>query len=321
MGLSIMRRIVGDAGNLQRLYFAVRVAEEILDDEKRQWKRFIELVSQGQSSSKGLSLGPSKIGRSAEPHLSLAKELDLLEMPPGRLGSGSNNFGRWRVTVHAGRPFLRLWESGHKPPAYFLLAQLMKSDRTFLLPFIRGLLQRGFSKADEVAAGVWEELWRRYPAEMATAEPLFPRTLYRNDGTLKRTAKHHADARIRFLIKPEGLNLSEVQLQRIIMNFSEFEAKPLPSDLYFRIGQAVTGTMPDSLNRKEAVKMIEEAHSVLQRSGISSTQALFHYINENSLPEMALDWNNFQHLLRSEGSYSLYPGLLQGDTLVSIKVR
>src|SRR6266571_6430926 len=106
-----MRRMVGDAGNLERLYFAVRnSAETSVDNEKQQWETFRRRYS-GSENSRFPTL---KSPRSAEPHIAFARELGLLE----HRTSG----GRWLVTAGPGRAFLHLWDLEQRsPPVYFLL--------------------------------------------------------------------------------------------------------------------------------------------------------------------------------------------------------
>lgn len=132
MVFALMRRIVGDAGHIERLYWAVKNADETsIDNERLQWRRYIEHygsqtknLEQGKT---GLSMGKAG-GRSAEPHLAFAREMGLLELPGTRVGGGWPSMGRWLITVHAGRPFLALWEvEKHQPPRYLLLALILRS--------------------------------------------------------------------------------------------------------------------------------------------------------------------------------------------------
>lgn len=323
--LTLMRRMVGDAGHIERLYWAVKTSYDTsIDSERLQWRRYIEQYGSRTKNptqrKKGLTMGPSEYGRSAEPHLAFAKELGLLEMPGTRVGGSWPSMGRWLVTAHAGRPFLTLWEvEKHQPPKYLLLALMLRHDRSFLIPFMRQVLKEGRESAPRIVAKIWENLWRLYTREMILAEPPLPRSLIWKDGQLKRTAKHHSDARLRFFLKPEGLNLDMENLRRLVEAFDGFEDKDLPSDHYKRIGYVFSGKYPAETGGQEIVDHVGYAYKKLLQTSHVSALGVFNYINELSLPENAVDWNQFLNVLRTNQSFSLHTSLMRGDVLFAFK--
>jgi len=317
--------MVGDAGHIERLYWAVKTSYDTsIDSERLQWRRYIEHYgSQTRNLNqrkKGLSMGKA-YGRSAEPHLAFARELGLLELPGTRAGGSNLSMGRWLVTSHAGRPFLMLWEvEKHRPPKYLLLALMLRHDRSFLVPFMREMLKEGRGAAPRLVASIWDELWRVHKREMILAEPPIPQSLVKEDGQLKRTAKHHSDARLRFLLKPEGLNLETETLRRLVESFSGFEDSDLPPDHYFRIGYAFAGKYPAEMDQQEIVHHASYAYKSLRPLAAHvSALGAFNYINELSLPERATDWNHFLNVLRTNPFFSLHASLMRGDVLFTFK--
>jgi hypothetical protein len=228
--------------------------------------------------------------------------------------------GRWLVTAHAGRPFLTLWDvEKHQPPKYLLLALMLRHDRSFLIPFIQQVLNKGKESAPSIVAEIWENLWRLYRREMILAEPPLPRSLIWKDGKLKRTAKHHSDARLRFFLKPEGLNLGMENLRRLVEAFGGFENRDLPSDHYRRIGYVFSGKYPKEMVEQEIVDRVGHAYEKLLQTSHVSALGAFNYMNELSLPELAVDWNQFLNFLRTNRLFSLHASLMRGDVLFAIK--
>ncbi len=201
--------MVGDAGDLERLYAAVEnSAKSAADSEKYQWETF----NRNYSGSIGSRFPTLMAPRSAEPHIAFARELGLLEH--------RSDGGRWLVTMGSGRAFLRLWEvDQHRPPTYFLLNSLLRYDRTLLLPLLRLVTQEKIDPPLAMAK-VWEQMWKKYRNDMARLEPPVPLTMWHDDGrSLKRTAKHHSDSRLRLLTKKEGLGLTTDRIVRLVNEF------------------------------------------------------------------------------------------------------
>jgi hypothetical protein len=300
--------MVGDAGNFDRLYAAVRnSAETSVDNEKRQWDSFRQKYS-GTEQSRFPSL---RSPRSAEPHIAFARELGLLE----HRSAG----GRWLVTAGAGRTFLDLCDDeNRKPPTRFLIGQLLRYDRTLLLPFLRKLVQEGVEKGPMVMAETWGSMWKRHRNEMATLEPPVPISLWNSDKTLKRTAKHHSDARIRFLLKEEGLGLTISQVQNLVDGLWESQDEKLPGDYFFRVGLALYGIQPERTTPQEARDLASKAYSQLCVGTYVSASSAFGYINELILPERAIVWEEFISMLRGRDNFAIHPSFQRGDLLYSI---
>ena len=304
-----MRRIVGDAGNLERLYFAVRnSAETSVDNEKRQWDQFRRRYS-GTEQSKFPTL---RSPRSAEPHIAFARELGLLEHRTAG--------GRWLVTPNAGRAFLELSDEQNKsPPKSFLIGQLLKYDRTLLLPFLRKLVSEGMDNGPALIAQAWQEIWRRHRSEMASLEPPVPASLWDAHKSLKRTAKHHSDARIRFVFKEEGLGMSLAQANNLVQEFWEFRDFKLPGDSFFRIGKALYGSTPEKATGKQMRDLAAKAFSTLSVGSYVSAYGAFAYLNELILPREAIGWEDFTFMLRESDAFTLHPSFQRGDLLYGIR--
>ena len=307
-----MRRMVGDAGNIERLYHAVKnSAETPIDSEKYQWETFRRKYS-GTPSSKFPTLESS---RSAEPHIAFARELGLLE----HRAAG----GRWLLTPGAGRAFLELWDSEERrPPKHFLLAQLLRYDRALIIPFLEKFLDEGRDDGPVIIAKVWEELWRRHRNEMAALEPPVPVSLWHDrKRSLKRTAAHHFQARIRFLMKPEGLELNEDQTGRLVKAFWDTRESRMPSDVFFKIGWSIDQTSPQPITGSSLDKLAIHAYSRMHRTGYVSAQGAFGFINELALPSHAIGWDEFVSFLRTDDSITIHPSIHRDDLLYAPKAK
>jgi hypothetical protein len=308
-----MRRIYGDAGHLQRLYLAVRTAAEYQSDNLQALceyylRKYRHLTTQG-SRKKGLLRSE---WRSAEPHFSLAKELDLLEWKERE---------RWRITFGAGRAFLSLWNEG-SPPQYLLLHQLLSYDRTFTIPFIIRLVEANYDFASAKFVGlenhvreVWREIWNEHRAELEELEPPLPGP----EEVRSRTLLHHASARIRLLNKIEGLSLNIEKLDRLALNFQDLEySENMPNDSFFRIGDAIGRKRPRALEGPELTIKISQALASLQRAGYASGHAIYLFVNEKSLPSEAVDWNTFVDHVRKVPPFATRASFRSDDLLVTV---
>lgn len=308
MNVAFMRYIIETAGNVQRLYWAMKVLLEApADNPKRQWEIFQKRFGI-RSGLKGT--------RSGEPHFSIARELNLIEWR-----------GRWRITF-LGKTFLKLWEEEkQQPPRYLLLAQLLLYDRDFLVPFLIELSKEDWSRRDfakrasEIVKIVWESLWKFHRYELATMNPPLPRKL------ANRTCSHHARGRLRLLLgypSREGLNLTKEQVTRLAKEFHGLEGAPIPSDYYFRIGRAINDRIPHKMEDEDVREQAILAFKRLKGMTYASARSAFSFIHELSLPEFAVDWDNFLSLLRRDKTFSLHPAFEQGpasDTLFRLKTE
>lgn len=305
--------MIGDAGNVVRMYWAVKTASELQTENLQvlsefYLRKYAKLTNQGKGK-RGLTRT-----RSLEPHFSLARELDLLECKERE---------RWRITFGPGRAFLALWEKACKqPPSHLLLGQLIRYDRSFLIPFILGLVESDydfsrhkFEQLEKIARDAWEEVWCEGKRELEDAEPPLP-----NSRTVKeRTLLHHAHARVRFLNSDEGLSLNIDKLRRLAQSFSEFQFKPLPDDYYFRIGEALLGKCPAKLQNDEQGALICKGFSLLQRMGYASGYGVFLYLNEMSLPTKAVDWQDYFEYVRKQEGISTGSSFRRDDFLLNVR--
>jgi len=307
--------MIGDAGNVNRLYWAVKTASEIQAEHLQTLsdfylKKFGDLTNQGKRK-RGL-----KKPRSLEPHFSLARELDLLEWKERE---------RWRITFGPGKAFINLWEKEKRqPPTALLIGQLVRYDRSFLVPFILGLVEsdydfsrRQFTGLEKIAKDAWEEVWAEGRRELELKEPPLP-----DPKTVKsRTLLHHAQARVRFLNSTEGLGLNIDKLRKLAELFLDFQYKPLPYDYTFRVGEVLTGRRPEPVQNGKLDKVIINAFSTLQRMGYASGFGVFAFINELILPYHALDWQVYYSYVRKREGISTSASFRSDDFLLTIEKK
>jgi len=304
-----LRYITSDAGNFKRLYDAVKISLEFPDIASLQREILAERKTERKQKSSKRYPGKYFAPRSYEPHQSLARQLGILEKEE-----------RWRLAPSIGLPFLTIWDEDKQPPKYLLLNQFLRFDRAFAVPFLIRFLKEGKDNANKIVAELWDDLWKKFPKEMESAEPPLPISLIREDGTLKRTCEHYALFRLRFLTKEEGLHLDENQLKRIVKIFGKIFRKPeYPSNYYSKIGYIFEGKFPEIKISKEFEKEIQSAFKKFQQARYASAAAVFHYINNKILPASCLDSKEYLHYLRSSGSYSLHPTFKKDDVLFTVK--
>ena len=304
--------MIGDAGNMDRLYWAVKTASETQTEHLQTLSEFY-LKKYGNLTNQGKRKRGLTKPRSLEPHFSLARELDLLECKERE---------RWRITFGAGKALLALWEKeGKQPPSSLLLGQLIRYDRSFLIPFILGLVdsdydfsRHRFEQLERIAKDAWDEVWAEGKRELEREEPPLPDP----KNVKQRTLLHHANARVRFLNSNEGLCLNIDRLRRFAQLFVEFQFKPLPNDYYFRIGEALTGTRPSALQNGEQDTLISRAFSHVQRMGYASGYGVFVYLNEMSLPSKALDWQDYYEYIRKRQGISTSASFRRDDFLLNV---
>jgi hypothetical protein len=313
-----MRYIIGDAGNVERLYWAVKTASEVqAEDLQTLCEIYIRKYAEASSVGRRKRGFLKSSWRSAEPHFSFARELDLLDWGERDL---------WRLTFGPGRSFLRLWEGlGGLPPRNLLLAQLLERDRSFLMPFLIRLLEARYDFSagrflglSKIAGEAWDEAWSVHGRELELLDPPFlgPKDIK------DRTLLHHAMARVRMLNTTEGLGLNMEQTMRLTEQFDQFrDSAQLPSDVFFRIGTALTGRRPSPIDGENLSEKVLEAHSALQRAGYASGYGILLYINETSLPDLALDRNTYELHVRKKIPFSVRASFRRDDFLVAVEKR
>jgi hypothetical protein len=309
MKAAFMRFMIKDAGNVQLLYWAVKSAQELnVDSQYALWEYFISNLPADIKEKAGRRLNAP---RSAQPHLSMARELNLLELR-----------GRWLVTAH-GRAFLELWERDkHNPPRFFLLMLLLNYDRSFLIPFFKRMLDSGkspekltYKEAVPMAKDAWKELWKNCWHELSSIEPPIPRP----EEISTHTCYHHAAARLRFVVGQEGLGLRKDQLLKLLENFSDCAFRELPDHFCFLLGHAISGRMPEPVDMEELKERLKDAFLRLKGLAYASARATFYYVNEILLPQKAVEWREFSSFLRSSKGISVQPSFSSDDFIFSIK--
>jgi len=311
-----MRRIYGDAGDIPRLHLAVTAAAEFQSESLQMLcEYFLRRYRMQTAQGKGKRGLLKSQWRSAEPHFSFAKELDLLEWRERE---------RWRISFGPGRAFLKLWDA-QKQPQHFLINQLLQYDRSFTIPFITRLVETDYDFSsgkfvglEEKVMEVWEEIWASNRRELELLEPKLP-----SPGEVRpRTLLHHASARIRFLNRIEGLSLNIEKIRRLATNFQGTDTtETMPWDSFFRIGEALNGRRPQPISSAILADQILEAFHGLQRAGYASAIGLYIIVNEASLPDSAVDWNTFSSYLRKERPFSTRTSFRPDDLLVTVDYR
>lgn len=292
-----------NAGDAQRLYCAVKCAMDAqVDDQELLWEIYARRCLRCGIARNCWRGGRPPRPRSAEPHFAFARELDLIE-----------HRYRWLVTLGAGVAYLRLWESGRRPPAYFMLAKLLQYDRAFLIPFLKAYL--GGLKPADAAVAAWSEVWREYGRELASMEPPLP------EEPNGRTRVYHSRARLALLMgeRPSGMGLSREQLAGIVEEFERFAAsKSLPDDLYFHISKATGGTDPVPMQDEDLLSKLRHVFPLLKGTGYASARGAYDFINEISLPERAISWERFQLFLRTSPEIKLRSSFRTDDMLFKV---
>jgi len=300
---NFLRYITGDAGHVERLVNSVKIVIEFPDMALLQREVLKERKIEVKKVRTKKHPGKFFAARSYEPHQALARELGIMERAE-----------RWRLTIAVGVPLLRLWEEGRMKAVRFLLLY----DRWMLIPFLSEYLKHE-KKPKEIVVDVWKKMWKTFPSAMELAEPQIPRSLLREDGSIKRTADHHVLFRRRFLQWDEGLNLNDEQLGRIVECFNNYKAPKFPSDYYSKIGFIMTGKYPSRREMQTMKKEIYSAFKLFSRLSYSSAAAVFHYIHGKILPGSYMDWDEYLHYLRSGGHFSLHSTSNPDDVLFTIK--
>lgn len=309
-----LRYITGDAGNIDRLYRSVDIAREYPDIAKAQRTVLFEKKAPLKKFTTDDHPDEFLSARSWEPHLALARELGILDRDE-----------RWTVTISVGEPFLYLWEKeGLVPPTFLLLAQLLRYDRAMTVPFLEGILREGAKEGPKIISTIWNLLWKKRVDEMEFAEPPLPfslekETKKKGEFELKRTAIHHSQFRIRFLMKEEGLSLRTDQLKRIVSVFSDDLNRKFPSDYYSKVGFIIAGKNPSKLKPESIKKQIKSGFKIFKQIRYASAEAVFHYLNNKILPENFLDSKEFFQHIRDRKSYSVQPSWSKDDLLFTVK--
>ncbi|MCS7365550.1 MAG: hypothetical protein NDF54_08950 [archaeon GB-1867-035] len=302
--IGVMKYVIGDTDiSLRRLYLAVEISEEIMEDNIRLlWRKFIE--RDGKLSSP----------RSAEPFFSLARELGFLQ----------KREGRWMISFSEGRAFKYLYRKTRGCPRYFILVQFLKYDGWFLKPFLQKILEESVNYIDkkrlktkliiDIAKKAWKEMWSKHYNTLKMVEPPLL------EDPKPRTLKHHASVVIKIL---REIRVSLDVLERLLKKISELEIPPLPNNIYFIVGSAFNNVDPNPIQEEEIIQKLHDFYYEIKGMRYASLYAAYSIINELTLPRnKAVTWSSIiTTIRRNRGIFELQPSFTFRDYLYAPRIR
>jgi hypothetical protein len=292
---AFMRFIKSEAGHVEKLYFAVKAASMISsNDTTKQRELFSLLWNRAHPDAKIKSV------RSAESHLSFARELGLLAQ------RGQNR--SWQLTNGFGRSFLALYEQYHQVPRNLLLASFMLNDKDILGPYLGKVLTRRFESHELLFQEAWQEFYSRNRDSLVRIEPIVPAKLK------TRTCRHHVEARDKFLMRTSGLGLNFDNLAII----SKWLKDPnLEDNIFLACAESIFGSEPTELNHSKILEKLCEYHKVASTMGFASAKGGWAFMNELSLPSSYAKWSGTLGLIQA--SFMTQPSYDVKDRLYTIR--
>jgi len=268
--IAIMRGAVKGAGNPRKLLLVVECA-----DPPAVYEAILDRYSQRTGVGR----------RGGETHLLLAKAMGFLDY-------------RNAITIDAGRTFLVLSEIVGIPKE-FLLMQLLRKDRSFLIPFLSVFSEakdRTMAMARKCADHVLGDLWNEYPDDLDSLG--FQRDQHRTEYGLA----HFINPRFT-LLRRIGAGEADIQ-KRLATEFEQFVNQPLPPNSYSLLARA--------LYRKEPMhfippRFVKEAYSKLKGISYASIVGLYDYLNQRTIPGATVDYDRLFHFLRNSDGFDLHP--------------
>jgi len=283
--IAIMRGAVKGAGNPKKLQLVVRCADP---------PAVYEVILDRYSFA-----SHNKVGRrGGETHLLLAKAMGFLDY-------------RNVITIDAGKTFLVLSDIMDVPKE-FLLMQLLRKDRTFLIPFLSVFSEaedRTIVMATEYVDCVLEDLWKKYPDELNALG--FERDQHKTEFALA----HFINPRLA-LLKQIGVNDAETQ-RRLAKEFDHYVDCPLPDNSYFLLANAVHKKQPTNFISE---KMILGAYSTLKGISYASIVGLYDYLNQMTIPRTVINYDKLFDFLRGSGKFNLHPLETLREGMFRVKV-
>ncbi len=288
MTVAFMRYIIETAGNLSKLHTAIEAVSKSPGNKDYAWELF-------RASS-----SPPGGRRAPEPHFSLARELGLIEE-------------NWTISVGAGRAFLRLWQDEKGPPLYTTLALLLQRDRSFLVPFLRGISRYSIVQTKEIgdsSARAWEEMWQHAGDDLRLIEPPVPRELS------PRTLLHNGRARWRLL---NGLGLKPQEKRGFAEAFHSYSFKRLPVDYFSTMAFSFTGRRPLPLPESTLANWLNVAFVSLKGIEFASTIGALYLINEKILPTSYVTHEQIVSLARRSDGFEVQPAYSSEEFLFKVR--
>jgi hypothetical protein len=294
---AFMRFVKSEAGHVEKLYFAVKAASLVSsNDPTRQRELFSQLWNKAHPEAKINSV------RSAESHLSFARELGLLAQ------RGQNR--SWQLTNGFGRSFLILYEKYHIVPRNLLLASLMLNDRDVLGPYLSKVLTRRFESHELLFQEAWKEFYNRNRASLVRMEPIVPPELK------LRTCRHHVEARDKFLMRSSGIGLNVDNLATIS---KWLQNSQLEDDIFMASSESISGSTPIELSREKILEKLSNYHRDAAIMSFSSAKGAWAYMNELSHPTSYAKWSTILNVIQASESFMTQPSYDPKDRLYSIR--
>jgi hypothetical protein len=269
--ITVMRGAVKGAGNPVNLQLIVKCA-----DPPKVYEAILDCY--------GRAMG-RRSRRAGETHLLLAKGLGFLDH-------------RNVPTIGAGRTLLAL-TTGVPVPKAFILMQLLRKDRSFLVRFLSAYcesMERNIGIASDYAAYVLRQLWKEYPNELDSLG------LQREQHTSPSALSHFLNPRLS-LLRKLGVRDREAQ-RRLALEFSKYADQPLPDNSYNLLSRALYQKEPTPFISE---KMIAEAYPKLKGISYASIVGLYDYLNQLTIPATSVTYDKlFDYLTKSE-KFALHP--------------
>lgn len=297
MTLAFMRFIKSEAGHIEKLYFAVKAASLVSsNDPTQQRELFLQLWNKAHPEAKLSSV------RSAESHLSFARELGLL-------AQRSQNRS-WQLSNGFGRSFLILYERYHKIPKNLLLASFMLNDRDLLAPYLEKILNRRFESHDVLFQESWGEFYARNRSSLVRMEPIVPSELK------LRTCRHHVEARDKFLMRSSGIGLNFDNLATIYL---WLQNPNLEDEVFLASSESISFSKPTELDQDEVLEKLSEYHRVASVMRFASTKGAWAFMNELSLPLFYAKWSTVLKTVQASDRLMTQPSYDPKDRLYTIR--
>jgi hypothetical protein len=298
---AFMRFIKSEAGHIEKLYFAVKAASMVpSNDPTSQRELFLRLWNKAHPEAK------RKIEsiRSAESHLSFARELGLLTQ--------RDQNRSWQLTNSFGRSFLILYEKYHRVPKNLLLASFMLNDKDILAPYLGKVLKRRFESHELLFQEAWHEFYNRYKSSLVRIEPTVPANLE------LRTCRHHVEARDKFLMRSSGIGLN---VDNLVILCNWLQNPNLQDDLFLASSESISGSRATELNQGEIIQMLSEYHRAGSVMGFASVKGAWAFTNELSLPSFYSKWSTILNLIQKSEPFMTQPSYDAEDRLYSVRER
>lgn len=292
-----MRFIKSEAGHIEKLYFAVKAASMVSsNDPTTQRELFPKLWNEAHPEAQINSV------RSAESHLSFARELGLLTQ--------RDQNRSWQLSNSFGRSFLILYERYHTIPKKLLLASFMLNDKDVLAPYFTRILGQSGESHSTLFQEAWKEFYGKNKASLIKMEPVVPAELK------ARTCRHHVEARDKFLMRSSGLGLNNESLATV---FKWLRTTNLEDEIFLASSEAISGCRPTELDSDRILQGVAEYHKVASIMSFASAKGAWAFLNELSPTSFYAKWSTTIGVIQKSKQFMTQPSYDQRDQLFSIR--